>query len=148
MQFCFGALRLGSRCHCTALALCGLATWRSGPLSSHFCRKTALRSNFPRISAGKLPCVRTFLAFLQENCPALALASHFCRKTARCSHFPRISAGTLLDVRTALRNHCAPWPLSCVATSSVALCDGVTLVYIYIYTRVYIIPIGICARRT
>ena len=86
VQLCLGALQLCSRCHCTALAL-----------FSHFCRKTALRSHFPRISARKLPCARTFLAFLQENCPALALSSHFCRKTA-------------------LRSHCPALPLCCMAS--------------------------------
>ena len=50
--------------------------------------------------------VATFLAFLQCLCPALPLP----------------------NASTALRFHCAAWPLSCVATCSVALCDGVTLV--------------------
>ena len=64
-----------------------------------------------------LPCVATFLAFLQQNWPAFALSSHFCSKAALRCRFPRISAAKL----------------ACVATCSVALCDGVTLVYIYIY---------------
>ena len=82
-----------------------------------------------------LPCVATFLAFLQQNWPALALPPHFCSRTALRCRFPRISAAKLPCVATALRFHCAVWPVSRVATCSVALCDGVTLVYYIVHAR-------------
>ena len=148
----FGAESTALRCHvprifaaklacvCTVLALLQ-QNWPALALSSHFCSRTGLRWHCPRISAAKLPCVATFLAFLQQNWPALALPPHVCSRTAlRCRfphfcsrtalhcRFPRISAAKLPCAATALRFHCAAWPLSRVATCSVALCDGVTLV--------------------
>ena len=60
---------------------------------------------FGTLQSEPQPCVATFLVFLQDSCPALALSSHFCRKTALRSRFPRIS-----------KENCPTLPLPCAST--------------------------------
>ena len=68
-------------------------------------------SGFAALRLGDFAAGATFLAFLQENCPALALVLAFlqenCPALARSSHFRK---------KTALRSHCPAHPLCCMAS--------------------------------